>query len=155
MFWFRQVVCRMVDLFGDCLQGIKQRFYVISICGRLFIKAQTKSKIFFKCYCSVINSNNDAVKFIAKRVDGYSTGPICRNISMLRVEYNVESTENNCNSTKWNSRGQNLFNLTSIHQMVSTRWQPFIDNALNTNCISRHSLQERLFIDRGSQHELD
>ena len=37
----------------------------------------------------MINGNNDVVRFMAKRADGHSSGPIGRNLSRLRTEYNV------------------------------------------------------------------
>ncbi len=45
------------------------------ICGRLYIKEQLTARV-LKCYRSIINGNNDVVRFMAARADGDSRGPI-------------------------------------------------------------------------------
>ncbi len=37
----------------------------------------------------MINCNNDVVNVIAEKVDGHSSRPIGRNLSMLTSEYNI------------------------------------------------------------------
>ncbi len=37
----------------------------------------------------MINCNNDVMKFIAKKADSHFSGPIGRNLSMLRSAYNI------------------------------------------------------------------
>ncbi len=57
------------------------------ICRRIYIRKQMIGR-FVKCYHRMINCNN-VMKCIAKKADGHSSGPIDRDLSMLRSEYNL------------------------------------------------------------------